>query len=388
MAGTTGSGSSRTQRLAIATLLRTTNADLDDARLVLRRGQVRNAAALGGRAVASLVHAIAASEHGWPVENVDIRNIPTENPVQPELMALEASLGDAAEQRMQPDGRAEVLPDAEDIADVLNRLEEAFETAVSQFGVDLVGMGPATNAEPIRPAEEPSPSPETEGPTVKVKAKLSDDEPARRKVDVVSARPPQRRRRRSRLSGAPQEDHEALPPQAPIAVPGTPSSQSRQSARASPSVTDGAIQDREPAKNETSADAPVAQSGPALDAPTKPRGYTSTVFWALMDRWTLSDPEALNLIGYSGGLTKKGTRPRFRVVGKQAQLFGHLREIDAALSPLVTDSGAWMRKALKEAPFSGTTPLAYITQKGIEGAKAVERTILMAGLQRRSMQVG
>ena len=36
----------------------------------------------------------------------------------------------------------------------------------------------------------------------------------------------------------------------------------------------------------------------------------------------------------------------------------------------------------QEAPFSGTTPLAYITQKGIEGAKAVERTILMAGLQR------
>jgi hypothetical protein len=51
------------------------------------------------------------------------------------------------------------------------------------------------------------------------------------------------------------------------------------------------------------------------------------------------------------------------VVGKEAELFGHLREIDAALSLLVRDSGAWMRKPLKEAPFSGTTPFAYITKK-------------------------
>jgi len=361
---------------------------LDDARLVLRRGQTRNAAALGGSALAGLIHAVAASEQGWPVENVDTRDIPTDNPLQAELVAMEALLDDAADQRVQPDGRAEEAPDADDIADALNRLEEAFETAVSQFGVDIVGIGPATNAEPIRPTEEHPPSPEPEGPAVEVEVALSDDQPPRRKADVVSARPPQRRRRQLPLSGGPETDHEARTPQAPNVVDDSPPFQSRRSGWASPSVADAGSQHREPAESEASEDTPAMQSGPALSVPGKPRDYTSTVFWALMDRWKLSDAEALNLIGHSSGLTKKGTRPRFKVAGKQAQLFGHLREIDAALSPLVKDSGAWMHKPLKEAPLSGTTPLAYITQRGIEGARSVERAILMAGLQRRTVQVG
>jgi hypothetical protein len=386
VAGTTGSGDSPAQRLAVATLLRAARADLADARLVLRRGQVRNAAALGGRALSSLVHGVAASEHGWPMKDADARDIPADNPVQPELLATEALLNDAADQRVQPDGHPEQPPDAEDVADALDRLDEALETAVSQFGVDIGGTGPATNAEPIKPAEE-RPSPEPEGPAAEVEAALSDDEPVRRKAEAVSARPPRRHRRRLPPLAEKEINHEAKPPQAPSVVHDTPHSKSPRSRRASLPVTNAAAQDRQPAESDASADRPAVQFGPALTAPIKPRDITSTVFWALMDRWKLPDSEALNLIGHSGGLTKTGTRPRFKVVGKEAELFAHLREIDATLSPLVRDSGAWMRKPLKEAPFNGMTPLAYITQKGLEGAKAVERAVLMAGLQRRTVQL-
>jgi hypothetical protein len=349
---------------------------------------VRNAAALGGRALSNLIHGIAASEHGWPMKDADARDIPADNPVQPELLATEALLNDAQDQRVQPDGRPEQPPDADDIADALDRLDEVLGTAASQFGVDIGGTGPAANAEPIRPAVEQPPLSEPDGPAVEVEAELPDDEPVRRKAEVVSARPPRRRRRGLPPLGEHEIGHEAKPPQAPSVVHDTLHSKSRRSGRASPPVTNAPAQDRPAVESDASADRSVVQSGAALTAPIKPRDFTSTVFWALMDRWKLPASEALNLIGHSGALTKKGTRPRFKVVGKEAELFGHLREIDAALSPLVRDSGAWMRKPLKEAPFSGMTPLVYITQKGIEGAKAVERAILMAGLQRRTVQVG
>jgi len=140
----------------------------------------------------------------------------------------------------------------------------------------------------------------------------------------------------------------------------------------------------EPEPSEGPGGAEVAQSGPSLNPPATPRDYTSTVFWSLMDRWAMSDTEALRLIGHKGGLTKKGTRPRFNVTGQEAALFGRLREIDAALAPLVKDTGAWMRRSIKEAPFQGATPLSFITLNGIEGSKAVERAILMTALRRRA----
>jgi len=112
--------------------------------------------------------------------------------------------------------------------------------------------------------------------------------------------------------------------------------------------------------------------------------YTSTVFWALMDRWKLSDAEALDLIGHPGGLTKKGTRPRFRVVGEEARLFGQLQEIESALSLLAANTAAWMRRPNRDAPFRGQSPISYITRNGLKGARAVARQVLMAGLQQRT----
>jgi len=108
------------------------------------------------------------------------------------------------------------------------------------------------------------------------------------------------------------------------------------------------------------------------------------VFWALMDRWKLADGEALELIGHPGGPTKAGKRPRFKVTGEEARLFGQLQEIEAALSLLVTDTAAWMRRPIKDMPLNGQSPVSYITRNGLEGARAVARQVLMAGLQQRT----
>jgi hypothetical protein len=115
-----------------------------------------------------------------------------------------------------------------------------------------------------------------------------------------------------------------------------------------------------------------------------PHDYTSAEFWALADRWKLSDLEALALIGHTGGMTKKGTRPRFKVAGQEAKLFGQIREIDAALSPLIGDAAAWIRQSVKEVPFRGQIAVAYITRHGVDGAREVARIVLMTGLRRQA----
>ena len=100
----------------------------------------------------------------------------------------------------------------------------------------------------------------------------------------------------------------------------------------------------------------VGQGSPEVPVQRGPHDNTSIEFRALIDRWKLSDGEALDLIGHSGGLTKKGTRPRFKLVGREAVLFSHLREIESALSPLAKDTAAWMRQPNKAAPFRGQSP--------------------------------
>ena len=101
----------------------------------------------------------------------------------------------------------------------------------------------------------------------------------------------------------------------------------------------------------------------------------------MMDRWKVTDLAALDLIGYRGGLTKKGTRPRFRVVGPGAELFSYLREIETGLKTLGSEPVDWIRQPIKEDPFKGTTPLAHITHGGVVGARDVIRKIMALGLR-------
>jgi hypothetical protein len=134
---------SKARRLAIANLLRIADADLSDARLVLRRGQGRNAAALGSRALANLIRALAASENGWPLGAWDdgADAVPSANPFRHDLLATEVLLADDADQRVDPDGHVEPAPETANISDALDHVEDILDAASQAFGVDLSGRG-------------------------------------------------------------------------------------------------------------------------------------------------------------------------------------------------------------------------------------------------------
>ncbi len=94
----------------------------------------------------------------------------------------------------------------------------------------------------------------------------------------------------------------------------------------------------------------------------RPGSVSSAVFWSLMDRWEVADTEALRLVGHPGGLTKKGTRPRFKLDGDEVEAFLGLQEIDTALDALKLHPPSWLRQAVKEQPFGGTAPLAFLVR--------------------------
>ena len=76
---------------AIANLLRFADDDLRDARWLMERGSLRNAAALQKAAVAHMVEATLASERGWPsgAGTAEAARIDDANPVKARLRALE-----------------------------------------------------------------------------------------------------------------------------------------------------------------------------------------------------------------------------------------------------------------------------------------------------------
>jgi hypothetical protein len=93
------------------------------------------------------------------------------------------------------------------------------------------------------------------------------------------------------------------------------------------------------------------------------------------------DLAALELLGHAGGLTKKGTRPRFKVIGAEADMLAYLQELEAALTAMGTDPGRWINEPIKAAPFRGATPLAFMTRTRTEGARDVVRFVLQQGLR-------
>ena len=60
---------------------------------------------------------------------------------------------------------------------------------------------------------------------------------------------------------------------------------------------------------------------------------SSATFWGLMDRWDVSNDQAMKLVGYEGKLPTTGRRPRFRLSTEQAHVVATLLEVD---SPLAT----------------------------------------------------
>jgi len=109
--------------------------------------------------------------------------------------------------------------------------------------------------------------------------------------------------------------------------------------------------------------------------------FPSTVFWALMDRWQIGDENALALIGHAGGLTRKGTRPRFRLQDEEAARYASLRTLDTALATLGSNPADWLAAARTEAPFKGNTPLVLLTEGGREAAQQLIHMLNRQGLK-------
>jgi hypothetical protein len=63
----------------------------------------------------------------------------------------------------------------------------------------------------------------------------------------------------------------------------------------------------------------------------------------LIDRWNVSDEQALELVNYEGPLPPTDRRPRFRLSTEQARIVSTLLEIDSALTTAGIDR-TWLRK--------------------------------------------
>jgi hypothetical protein len=90
-----------------------------------------------------------------------------------------------------------------------------------------------------------------------------------------------------------------------------------------------------------------------------------------MESWKIGDLEALALLGHDGGLTKKGTRPRFKLVGPEAELSMILREIDTTLRAAALEPDRWLRTPVRSKPLAGKTPITHITSASVAGARDV-----------------
>jgi hypothetical protein len=107
---------------------------------------------------------------------------------------------------------------------------------------------------------------------------------------------------------------------------------------------------------------------------------SSATFWALIDRWRVSDEQALELVSYGGKLTTAG-RPRFRLSAKQATIVSALFEIDSALATAGIDP-TWLHRPSDQMPRS---PLDLMRA----GAMAeVLRSLTQATLQASVVRAG
>ncbi len=106
----------------------------------------------------------------------------------------------------------------------------------------------------------------------------------------------------------------------------------------------------------------------------------SAAFWALMDRWQVPDLDALALIGHAGGLTKKGTRPRFRMQGSEAVRYAGLRALDRALEGLSLDPRRWLGTPQRPAPCKGAKPLDLL-QRDADAARQLLHALHRQGLE-------
>ena len=110
------------------------------------------------------------------------------------------------------------------------------------------------------------------------------------------------------------------------------------------------------------------------DTPARPLGrvLSTPQFWALMEKWRVSDPLALDLIAFPGKMPKTDKRPRFRLLGSRQSLTGYLAAVDGALEAAGHDT-AWLHRKAKG--FGGLSPIDLMIRDGAGGASDVLRVL-------------
>jgi hypothetical protein len=317
-------------RRAIANLLRLADTDLQDARMLMKSGSLRNAALLEWSAVSRMTKATIAPERGWPDDTTEaeIGDLDDSNPVKARLKALE--VGTYRERGLLPDGRLPKAPDENALRYNIDRAVELLTYLSEHFEVDFESEEPAGAALPVRPI-----------PPLEISASsVSQAEP---RTKPALRKPPRHRK---------------------------PSN-------AAPDTTDRIVI-RKRSKAPT---APSSTPNPVLEPSPSGSHVSSTVFWSLMDRWGVADLDALTLLGHTGGLTQKGTRPRFKLTGAENEMMAQLQDIDGALSALGLDPHKWLREPIAGAPFSGADPIAFIMQHQVLGARDLRHYIFQQGLR-------
>ena len=335
----------------MATLLRLADADLRDAALLEAGRDPGNAPVLAGQAVTRMVHVLVATEVGWPLRTEDstLDGVSDLNPLKRQLASLQQRLPSTRPPMPLRDGQAPPAPDHERLREHLLAARTLLRDLAERFQVDLHANGPAGRVVPLRPEPRspPRPSPVTRTPE---RTMPKSSEPIQAETPKPSrtfvATPP---------APAPKADHVPTPvvlverPKQ-TAVPNT-------------------------------AEPHAVEPRSTIQPRARPASVSSAVFWSLMDRWDVGDTEALRLVGHSGGLTKKGTRPRFKLDSDEVEAFLGLQEIDTAVDALKLRPSAWLRQPIKEQPFGGSVPLAFLVREALPGIRVVLRFLLQSGLR-------
>jgi hypothetical protein len=315
-------------RQAIASLLRLARTDAQDVQTLADAGSTRNAAAILRSAITRLIEAAVASEQGYtgPAET---SRIDKDNPLRQSLLRLDA-LPDISP-AIRKAGRLAPAPPMSSLIEPLRELTTTLNQFKQHFGVDFDGTGAARTADPLRlPAKAPSPTAPGKGP--------------------------------SSADGVRREGSRDRPPQA------LPASR----AAASPP---------RPAKRSTPPSGPPDRAADPRPTARSHSSLSSGAFWALVDQWKLPDTDALDLIGHQGGLTKKGTRPRFKLAEKEEEIVAAMRSLSETLDQLGLDPAKWLSMPVRPDPFKGATPISIIRKRRLQGIRDASHYLTQMGLR-------
>jgi hypothetical protein len=326
---------------AVANLLRLASSDMKDAELLAAGRNPGNAPLLLHIAYRRMVEAVIATERGWPVpaKAIGPSQLPDENPLKLAFARLSKMARMPEPLSLPRDGSIPRNFEQDAFRQDVAGLRKLVQELAEKYRVDLLGDTAALNAVPVRPPAAPAPKP-------------GRVERQSRPTLAPSAEAPKSRSRRSAETPA-----ENTIKRSPIVIS---DSRSKRQITPAPQKLEG----RSP-----------------IEAPPSRGNLTSAAFWGLMDRWALPDLAALRLIGHSRGLSKSGTRLRFKLLAEEAEMVKLLFEIDQAIRNLGLDPKTWVDKPIKTEPFKGGTPISYLTRNRLQGTQQVGRYILKNGLK-------